>query len=206
MDPFAASADASSIRDPIALGRATPGTIGMWAFLATDAMGFGGLLMSYAVLRVRAPIWPDPGVRFDRALATALTVLLLISGATMTAAGAALRAGRRGRASALLVITAVLGTGFLLGQVAEFRALAVERHVGLAADHAASLFYVIAGYHGLHVLAGVIMLAVLATQTTRPASAPSGSLQVVSLYWQFVDLVWLVIFTVLYLIPTVSRG
>lgn len=177
----------------------------MWIFLASDAMGFGGLLLAYAMLRVRTAAWPDPALRVDRPLAAVFTFVLLFSGATMTAAVAMARAGKWPAARGLLWLTAAAGAAFVAGQAVEFQALASARHLGLTADHAAALFYVITGYHGLHVLVGVGMLAVLAARAeqkpARAAAAVVGTLEVASLYWQFVDLVWIVIFTVLYLFP-----
>lgn len=181
---------------------ASVGRIGMWVFLATDVMGFAGLLLAYAMLRVRAGAWPDPATRFDRPLAAALTFILLFSGGTMTAAVAAAREGRERAARVLTALTAVCGFFFLAGQAIEFQALATTRHVGLTADHAAALFYVITAYHGLHVLVGVGLLAT----TSARARADGATLQVISLYWQFVDVVWLVIFTALYLLPPVLHG
>ncbi|MES1205637.1 MAG: heme-copper oxidase subunit III [Pseudomonadota bacterium] len=197
------------------IGRASAGTIGMWVFLATDAMGFGGLLLAYAVLRARAGTWPDPSVRFDRSLAAGLTFVLLFSGATMTATLVAAREGKRRTARLLLALTVLAGLAFVAGQAAEFHALAQARHVGLTADHAAALFYVITGYHGLHVLVGVLVLALVGLRHLggrASAGAPAavdhlglGALGVASLFWQFVDVVWIVIFTILYLLP-VARG
>lgn len=191
----------------------------MWVFLGTDAMGFGGLLLAYAMLRARAPAWPDPAMRFDRSLAGALTFVLLFSGGTMSAAVAAMREGRVAAARVLMLLTALAGIAFTLGQGLEFNALATTRHVGLTTDHAAAIFYVITGYHGLHVLAGVVILAVVAARSSPPATAGGrngaleaqarariGALEVVSLYWQFVDLLWIVLFTALYLLPPVVRG
>jgi heme/copper-type cytochrome/quinol oxidase subunit 3 len=192
----------------------------MWVFLGTDAMGFGGLLLAYAMLRARAPAWPDPAMRFDRSLAGALTFVLLFSGGTMSAAVAAMREGRVAAARVLMLVTALAGIAFTVGQGLEFHALATTRHLGLTADHAAALFYVITGYHGLHVLAGVLILAVVASRSSprAPSTAAAvpggaldprgriGTLEVVSLYWQFVDLLWIVLFTALYLLPPVVRG
>lgn len=177
----------------------------MWIFLGSDAMGFGGLLLAYAMLRVRAAAWPDPALRFDRSLAAVFTFVLLFSGATMTAAVAMARAGKWPAARGLLWLTAAAGAAFAAGQAVEFQALASARHLGLTADHAAALFYVITGYHGLHVLVGVGMLALLASRATAhhqsARAAGVSTLEVASLYWQFVDVVWVVIFTVLYLLP-----
>jgi len=176
-----------------------PGRIGMAIFLGSDVMGFSGLLLAYALLRAQAPAWPDPALRFDRLLAAVLTALLLASSATMSAA---LGAGRAGGPAARrwLLATAALGAAFVVGQTVEFGALATRHHLGLAADQAASIFYVVTGFHGLHVVVGVVLLLAAAR---HPAREP---LEVVSLYWQFVDLIWLVIFTVVYLLPVGTRG
>jgi heme/copper-type cytochrome/quinol oxidase subunit 3 len=222
--PVRRSPDAGTASRAAGARGASQGTIGMWVFLATDAMGFGGLLLAYGVLRTRAGAWPDPAVRFDRALAGALTFVLLFSGATMTAAVAAARAGERRSARLLLAATALAGLAFVAGQATEFHALATVRHLGLTADHAAALFYVITGYHGLHVLAGVVALTVLGARVSPPrvdadadadagaGAGPTsdrgwaGALAVLSLYWQFVDLIWIVVFTALYLLPPAVRG
>jgi heme/copper-type cytochrome/quinol oxidase subunit 3 len=207
-------------------GDAGVGKIGMWVFLGTDAMGFGALLLAYAVLRTRATAWPDPAMRFDRPLAAILTFVLLGSGATMTAAVAAARDGRQRAARVFIALTALAGVGFVAGQIVEFHALATTRQLGLTADHAAALFYVITGYHGLHVVVGVVVLIAVGARWLRrehqqpaPGSSVSsgavapeipepaaGALAVAGLYWQFVDLVWIVIFTALYLLPPVIHG
>jgi cytochrome c oxidase subunit 3 len=202
-------------------GGATTGKIGLWVFLATDTMSFGSLLLAYAVLRARSVSWPDPATRTDRTLAAALTFVLLISGATMSAAVVAARQGRRGFARVLIVLTALAGLAFLAGQAAEYHALLTVRHIGLTADHASATFTLITTYHGLHVLVGVLLLAVIASKpgiwrdpnhvqdevaNAHPPADAAGILEVASLYWQFVDLVWIVIFTVLYLLPPVIHG
>ena len=184
---------------PLTAAAAPPGRIGMAIFLGSDATGFGGLLLAYAVLRVQAAGWPDPTLRFDRPLAAVLTALLLASSATMTAAVAALRAGRP-TARRWLLATAGLGAAFVAGQAVEFAALAGAHHLGLASDQAASIFYVVTGFHGLHVAVGVALLLGVAR---RPAREPC---EVTSLYWQFVDLVWIVIFTVVYLLPVAPHA
>jgi cytochrome c oxidase subunit 3 len=199
--PLEESAGDDARRLPFA--EASTAKVGMWVFLATDAMGFGGLLLAEALLRARASTWPDPALRLDRPLAAGLTFVLLASGATMTAALGAARERRLAAARRLLLATATLGLVFVLGQVVEFRALVVERHVRLTTDHAAGLFFVLTGYHGLHVLAGVAMLV---TRRGAGRLARPLALEAVALYWQFVDVVWIVIFAVLYLAPGVLRG
>lgn len=162
----AAVAD-SAARAPIA-------RFGMWVFLVTDAMSFGAFLLSYALLRARAESWPDTAARLDLPLASLATVLLLASSLTLA----------RGR----VVATIALGAAFVGLQAFEW--ITLGRHgVGFAADRAASSFFVLTGWHGLHVLVGLVLLAV------------AGARRPIALFWQFVDAVWIVLFTVLYLLP-----
>jgi heme/copper-type cytochrome/quinol oxidase subunit 3 len=177
---------------------ATPGKVGMWWFLVTDAMGFGALLIAYAVLRVRADSWPDPHQRLAVDQTAAMTVALLTSSLTMTLAVAAARAGR-GRARALwLGVTLLLGGAFLAGQALEYhRLLTGPHHMGLTSDAFASTFYAITGYHGAHVAAGVLMLVALLAARVSAAR----TLEVAALFWHFVDLAWIPIFSFVYLLP-----
>jgi heme/copper-type cytochrome/quinol oxidase subunit 3 len=167
----------------------------MWVFLATDAMGFGGLLIAYAVLRVRAASWPDPRVRLALAPAAIMTFLLLASSLTMALAAAAQRpSARRG----WLLATLLLGLAFLAGGAIEYAHLiGGAPAMGLATDVYASTFYALTGFHGAHVLVGVGALAWLLVRR-----AGSGPLAVMGLYWHFVDLAWMPIFTFLYLLPS----
>jgi heme/copper-type cytochrome/quinol oxidase subunit 3 len=167
----------------------------MWVFLATDAMGFGALFIAYAVLRVRAASWPAPRARLALAPAAVMTVLLLASSLTITLAAASPKPGvRRG----CLLATLLLGLGFLAGGVIEYAHLAGgPSGMGLSANLYASTFYALTGYHGLHVLVGVGALAWLLLRRSGPRA-----LSVMALYWHFVDLAWMPIFTFLYLMPS----
>jgi heme/copper-type cytochrome/quinol oxidase subunit 3 len=167
------------------------GSAGMWTFLATDAMGFGGLFIAYGWLRVRAAAWPDPRSRLELAPAAAMTFALLASSLTMTLAA---RAGTRGRRVGWLLATLILGLGFLAGAVSEDVHLAAR--MGFSSDLYASTFYALTGFHGLHVLAGIVAVASM----LRP-SARARAVEVTALYWHFVDLAWMPIFTFFYLMP-----
>jgi len=171
------------------------GVAGMWTFLATDAMGFAGLFFAYGVLRVRADAWPDPRAHLDLGLAAAMTFALLASAFTMTRAARATAA--RARVGWLLA-TAGLGAAFLWGEVAEYRRLwTAADPVRIGGGAYGSTFYALTGYHGLHVVAGIVCLVAVALRGGRPRTV-----EVVALYWHFVDLAWMVLFTFLYLMPT----
>ena len=168
---------------------------GMWTFLATDAMGFGGLLAAYGVLRARAAAgaWPDPRSRLALAPAAAMTFALLTSSLTMTLA---MRApGTRERRRWLLA-TLALGVAFLAGAAMEYGHLLGGASMGLASDLFASTFYVITGFHGLHVLAGVVGIGFMLR-----AKHGAQAIETMGLYWHFVDVAWMPIFSVVYLWP-----
>lgn len=164
----------------------------MWAFLATDAMGFGGLFVAYGFLRARAETWPDPRLHLALLPAAALTLALLAS--AFTVGEAARAATNRGRA-AWLAATIALAMVFAGGELAEYRRLWTEASPVRLTDLYGATFFVITGYHLLHVLAGVIWLFAAVRRGERSA------LQVGALYWQFVDVAWMPIFTFLYLVP-----
>jgi len=170
------------------------GTTGMWTFLATDAMGFGGLFIAYGILRVRADVWPDPRSRLSLAYAAAMTFALLTSSLTMTLATRAASARIR---NAWLDATLALGVAFLAGGAVEYHhLLAGGAAMGLTTDVYASTFYLLTGFHGLHVLAGVIGIGFMFRAKSR-----AQSLGTMALYWHFVDAMWMPIFSILYLWP-----
>lgn len=153
---------------------------GMWIFLVTDAMSFGALLSAYAVLRARAESWPDMAARVSLPLGAVATLVLLASSLTLA----------RGKRLATLA----LGVAFLGAQAIEYTLMA--RHgAGFGRDPAASIFFATTGWHGLHVVAGVIALA-----CARGNNVAAGS---PALFWQFVDAVWIILFAAFYLAPAV---
>jgi len=164
----------------------------MWAFLATDAMGFGGLFVAYGFLRTRAASWPDPRLHLALLPAAALTLALLAS--AFTVGEAARAATGRGR-TAWLAATLVLALTFAGGELVEYHRLWTGAAPVRLGDLYGATFFVITGYHLLHVLAGVIWLFAAVGRAERAA------LQVGALYWQFVDVAWMPIFTFLYLVP-----
>lgn len=169
------------------------GSIGMWTFLATDAMGFGGLFIAYGFLRARADTWPDPRAHLSLVGAAAMTFALLASAFTV---GEAARAVTPRARAGWLAATLLLGAAFLGGEVAEYARLwSAAAPVRLGELYGAT-FYVLTGYHGLHVAAGLGWLV-----TALWGRSPRRAVEVGALYWQFVDLAWTPIFTFLYLVP-----
>ena len=189
-------------------GAATPGKIGMWIFLVSDAFSFTGLLLAMGILRARQGPWVPEG---EPALAipftAALTFLLVSTSLTNVLAWAAAVEGRRTAAAALLAATAAGGALFLVGQYQEWFGLwapgLVDEGLVFGRSARASTFYVITGYHGLHVLFGVgYILAVLAQWLRGRATA--HHVEILGLYWCFVDFVWVFVFSFVYLMPAAT--
>jgi heme/copper-type cytochrome/quinol oxidase subunit 3 len=181
-------------------GAATPGKIGMWIFLLSDAFSFGGLLIAYGILRERAEPWiaqgePALGIPFT----AALTFLLISTSLTNVLAWAAAAEERRRAAAALLALTGLGGALFLVGQYYEWTHLI---HEGLVFGRSprASTFYVITGFHGLHVLVGVLYIFTVLAQYVR-GHATAHHVELLGLYWCFVDFVWIFVFSLVYLMP-----
>ncbi len=175
----------------------------MWIFLVTDALLFAGFLVSYGFVRLASPSWPDQGEVFNMMYIGVMTFVLITSSATMaTAVGAAHRRDLK-RATTFVLLTALGGLIFLLMQANEWThviqegARLTQNPWGVPAFSA--FFFTITGFHGTHVLIGVIILSILAARA-RAGRASGAGVELVGLYWHFVDLVWVFIFTCFYLI------
>ncbi|MBI4247484.1 MAG: cytochrome c oxidase subunit 3 [Candidatus Rokubacteria bacterium] len=182
------------------------GKLGMWVFLVGDAVGFGVLLAAYGAMRATSADWPSPYEVLGINLTAVMTFLLICSSVTMVKALEWLGRGDRGRCRLFLLFTALGGAIFVSLQAFEWSKLIQE---GLHIDGnpwGAALFgtsfFIVTGFHGLHVTAGVIyLLSIIRYVTNRPAPAASyNAVEIVGLYWHFVDLVWIMVFTFMYLL------
>ncbi len=186
-------------------GKATPGKIAMWIFLVTDAMSFSGFLLAYAVLRSSKP-WPVPAEHLGIALSGFATFILICSSVSMVLSiDACKRQDRQGMLKWLMA-TIVGGAMFLGIQVYEYTHLV---HQGLSLSHFingndlfGSTFYMVTGFHGLHVFSGVVYLICMYVnaQAGNYDNGRYGQLEVAGLFWHFVDLVWILVFTFIYLL------
>ena len=189
-------------------GSATPGKIGMWIFLVSDAFSFGGLLIAEGILYAgrhpwRQPGEPDLGILFT----AALTFILVCTSLTNVLAWAAAAEGRRRQAALLLGLTALGGAAFLVGQVQEWFGIwapgLLQEGLVFGRSARASTFYVITGYHGLHVLVGVLYILAILGGYVR-GRATERHIELLGLYWCFVDFVWVFVFSFVYLLPSLS--
>ncbi len=186
------------------LGTASPAKIAMWIFLVSDGFSFFALLLGYGILRSGSSTWRHPGEPSLSIPFTALLTFILISSSltVVLAYDASLR-GRQRQTSAWLAATALLGSLFLLGQYAEYFGILhpglIKEGLVLGKSSYASTFYVITGFHGAHVLAGVIYILFVLVYSLR-GKASTGLVEVLGLFWHFIDLVWLLVFTLVYLL------
>ena len=182
------------------------GKLGMWVFLAGDAVGFGTLLAAYGMMRATSNDWPNPYDALGINLTALMTFLLICSSVTMVKALEWLGNGDRVRARLFLLYTAAGGAIFVGLQGYEWAKLIHEGLLIGTNPWGASLFgasfFLITGFHGLHVTGGVIyLLSIIRYVTNRPDPAASyNAVEIVGLYWHFVDLVWIMVFTFMYLL------
>ena len=176
--------------------------LGMWVFLGSECLLFGGLISTYMLYKNTALKGPRPHDLYDIPFTSVSSFVLLMSSMTMVLALSAIQRGDHQRCRLWLATTALLGATFISGQVYEFTSF-VKEGMGYTTNTAASAFYTLTGFHGVHVTVGIIMLLSLVSLSLR-GRLPQEKAEVVEiagLYWHFVDVVWIVIFAVVYLIP-----
>lgn len=182
------------------------GKFGMWIFLAGDAMSFGALLIVYGSLRSATTNWPNPAETLGISLTAFMTFLLIVSSLTMVKALSAAKNGDNSNLKKYLGLTILGGVLFLGLQAYEWTHL-IQQGLGFAENPWGSglfgtSFFSITGFHGMHVTGGIIYLSIVLVNAQKGKfSADNYNLvELVGLYWHFVDLVWILVFTLVYLI------
>jgi heme/copper-type cytochrome/quinol oxidase subunit 3 len=232
------------------------GKLGMWVFLAADAMSFGGLLAGYGALRYGDPTWPRPSSILGIQLTAFMTFLLICSSVTMVEALAAIRQGNQEGLRKFLLLTVLGGITFLGFQAFEWTKLIFVEGESITKNNFGATFFILTGFHGCHVFGGVTYLSAVLGRAVRgvigaiitaavaalatigaivltshftsalvaivAAAAAAGLVYLVStllrsskatysahnnseveiaaLYWHFVDLIWILVFTFVYLL------
>jgi cytochrome c oxidase subunit 3 len=194
--------------------------LGMWVFLLSEVMFFTSLIGSYVILRFAHPDhFPDPGVVLNVPLTALNTFLLICSSVSMVKAFAAIQKGDQRGLKIWLLVTILIGATFVGIQVVEYTILAHEHFVPVAAEYGpmgrgvedgpivggplyGATFYTMTGFHGAHVTIGVLCLIFVLIRAMRGAYTQTdhAGVEVLGLYWHFVDLVWIILFTIVYLI------
>ena len=195
------------------------GKLGMWVFLASEVMFFTGLIGAYIVLRLSNPSWPGPEGHLSVPLGTTNTLLLIGSSVTIVLALAASQSfdklriphegipsgveGRQAlpRARGWLLATILLGSSFLGIKSIEYTAK-FSHHIFPSTNVFWSCYFVLTGFHALHVFGGILFNFYVLTRTFNPLvwASQSHRLELAGLYWHFVDIVWIFLFPLLYLL------
>jgi len=177
------------------------GKLGIWLFLASEVMLFGALFSTYILLRVGAPEWPHGELNIW--LGAINTVILITSSVTMVMAWASLKMNHIGKGKGYLLATFLLAGVFLVNKYFEY---ADHLRKGEGPWHSTfhAIYFTLTGLHGLHILGGMIVMAYLLGPGARMLKANqeqyTNRVEYTGLYWHFVDLVWIFLFPVLYLL------
>ena len=177
--------------------------VAMWAFLGSECLLFGALISTFFLYRSRAPLGSvKPHDVYDIPFTSVSSFILLMSSLTMVLALSAFNRADSRRAMVWLSATALLGATFLGGQIYEFTVF-IREGMTMKTNPASSSFYVLTGFHGTHVGLGVLMLLglVILIRAGRLTPERAETVEIAGLYWHFVDIVWVVVFTVGYLLP-----
>jgi cytochrome c oxidase subunit 3 len=176
------------------------GKFAIWLFLATEVMFFTGLIGTYLVLRTGAPSWPDPSQRLAINITALNTFILIVSSWTVVRSLLSIQNGDQAGLVKWLGISILLGSTFVGIQAYEYVELIGHGSIP-SQDLFWSTFYAMTGFHGLHVVVGVIWLICLWIGAVRGVYTKENHIRIElgGLYWHFVDLVWVLLFTLVYL-------
>jgi heme/copper-type cytochrome/quinol oxidase subunit 3 len=176
--------------------------LGMWAFLASECLLFGALISTFLLYRGKPVTGLKPQDIYDIPYTSVSSFVLLMSSLTMVLALAAIQRGDHAKLRTWLMATALLGMAFISGQVYEFTVF-VKEGLSIKTNVVASSFFTLTGFHGVHVTGGILMLLSLFGMSLdgRLPTEKAEAVELVGLYWHFVDIVWIAIFTIVYLIP-----
>ncbi|WP_421117842.1 heme-copper oxidase subunit III [Aquihabitans daechungensis] len=175
--------------------------LAMWTFLGSECLLFGGLISTFLLYKTRAADGETPHELYDILFTSISSFVLLMSSLTMVLAVSAIQRRDLRAMQGWLLTTALLGVVFISGQVYEFTEFVNEGY-GMTHSPAWSAFFTLTGFHGVHVTLGIVMLISTAALAWRGhiTHKNAEAVEIVGLYWHFVDVVWVIIFTVVYLI------
>ncbi len=180
--------------------------VAMWAFLGSECLLFGALISAYMLYRGKSVSGPTPDDVFDIPFTSVSSFVLLMSSLTMVLALSSIHRADYRRLRIWLLATALLGSVFIAGQIYEFTAF-IREGLTIKTNVFGTSFFVLTGFHGVHVTLGIVMLLSLWSLSVRGRLTKEKAevVEIAGLYWHFVDVVWIVIFTVIYLMPQPGR-
>jgi len=175
----------------------TPLSVGVVVWLASELMFFAGLFAAWFTLRADAEVWPPAGVDLEVTRTALATLVFIASSGTIHLAVAAGHRHDRAGAVRWLAVTALLGALFLANTVAEWS----TDEFGIDSHAYGSIFYLLTGFHGLHVLGGILLMGAVGGAVAGRSRAPAAAtVEVAAAYWHFVDVVWIAVFLSVYVL------
>ncbi|MFV2063244.1 MAG: heme-copper oxidase subunit III [Chloroflexota bacterium] len=185
-------------------GGMDPALLGMMLFIASEVMFFAALFAAYFNTKATLPVFPPEGTEFLDPIGVPIfaTILLITSSFTMQWATNRIRKGDRTGLNRAIAITLILGVIFLLLQLYDYYILITVDDFGIDSGVYGTLFYVMTGFHGIHVLGGVVGLAVVLSRGVKGQFTRKHhvAVEAVHYYWHFVDVVWVILFLTIYVI------
>lgn len=179
------------------------GKLGVWLFLASEVMLFGALFSTLVLLRTSAPEWPRGADILNVPLATLNTFVLIFSSVTVVLAWANLRLGNLKKGKLFLTLTLLCGLGFMIIKAIEY-GTKFSHHQYPSTNNFFATYYVMTGLHGLHVVGGMVVFIYLLLTADKWYATHrdqfTNRVETTGLYWHFVDLVWIFLFPILYLL------
>jgi cytochrome c oxidase subunit 3 len=172
---------------------------GLLTFLISESFMFGGLFAAYLIYRGVAAAWPPEGTEVELLVPTVNTAILLSSSLVIHQGDTAIKQGDVGKMRLWYGITALMGAIFLGGQVYEYLTLGY----GLTTNIFSNCFYLMTGFHGLHVFIGLVLILGVLWRSRREghySATKHTGVEMAEIYWHFVDVIWIVLFTLLYIL------
>ena len=170
---------------------------GMIIFLCSESVIFLAFFAGYIVLKLSSPLWLPAGVEGLEVRSPLINTLILVSSSFVAwFAEIQLQRGRLWRFRGLWLVTMLMGATFVVGQAIEWRGLSFSLRDGVFGG----IFYLLTGFHGLHVITGILLMALMLGRSFRPGNYEGGEAGVtsVSLFWHFVDVIWILLFLLIY--------
>lgn len=172
---------------------------GLVVFLISESLMFGGIFAAYLILRALTEKWPPEGTEVELLLPTINTIILVSSSFVIHKGDVEIKKGNVQGMRLWYWITAAMGAIFLAGQVYEYMTLGY----GLSSNIFANCFYVMTGFHGLHVFVGLLLILGVLWRSRRPghySATKHVGIEMAEIYWHFVDIIWIVLFALLYIL------
>jgi cytochrome c oxidase subunit III len=172
---------------------------GLITFLISESLLFGGFFVAYLYLRGETAVWPPEGTEVELLLPTINTIILVSSSWVIHLADAAIKKDDLAGMRRWYWLTAMMGTVFLMGQAYEYHTLGY----GLTTNIFANCFYVLTGFHGLHVFIGLVLILGVLWRSRRSGHYGSHhhvGIEMAEIYWHFVDIIWIILFSLIYIL------